>query len=127
MHEQQLELDPPPARATYLREAMGWYLERAISGMLDDLAGSGSEPSTGSWSVQERLLMATLRPLVPKLHGLLRARLCEADPAGLERLLSALATELEAILANAPGEPEPRMRFERRDGRLALVPDLSAL
>lgn len=66
--------------------------------------------------------MAALRPSLPKLRNVLLAKLSEADPAGIERLMGATSTAIEGILYHAPGEPLPRMRFAwTPEGALTLV------
>lgn len=116
-----IELENPPAseRATYLRA----YLAALASTLIDRALAQASAPSTVSSSVGEKLLLATLRPLVPQLRNLLLARLSEADPAGLERLLGATSTAIEGVLYHAPGEPEPRFRFDWTGQGVELVAD----
>lgn len=64
-----------------------------------------------------------LRPWLPKLEAVLCSKLSEADPAGLERLAGAIAWAVESVLAQAPGEPEPRYYIAwTADGRPSLRP-----
>lgn len=67
--------------------------------------------------------MMALRPWIPKLRDTLLAKLSEADPVSVERILGATSTAIESILAQAPGDPLPRYRIDwDSDGVLVLVP-----
>jgi hypothetical protein len=51
------------------------------------------------------------------------SKLSEANPAGIEAVLGAVATAIESILYYAPGDPLPRRRFDfAPDGSIVLVP-----
>jgi hypothetical protein len=87
------------------------------------LADVAAAPSTAS--VSERLLLAALRPQLPKLRLVLLSKLSEANPAGIEAVLGAVATAIESILYYAPGDPLPRRRFDfTPDGSIILVDDV---
>lgn len=108
-----------PERAAYLRQYLAAIATRGIDAMVADL----SAPSTDSSSAADRLMMAALRPWIPKLRGLLLARLSEADPASLERVMGAVSAAIEGLLYHAPGDPEPRYRFALdAEGRIRLEP-----
>lgn len=108
-----------PERAAYLSRATVAVAARLVSQMLDELAA----PSMGSSSVQDRMLMGALKPWIPKLRDTLLAKLSEADPVSMERILGATSTAIESILAQAPGDPLPRYRIDwDADGVLVLVP-----
>src|SRR5438046_1937201 len=88
-----------PAREAELRRQLTAIAMTLIDRVMADIAGGAS---TGSTS--ERLLMAALRPSLPKLRNVLLSKLSEADPAGIERLMGATSTAIEGILFHAPGE-----------------------
>jgi hypothetical protein len=122
--QETVELEAPPAppmdpaRAAELQRQMTAITTALIDRVLADIAAG---QSTGS--VSERLLMAALRPYLPKLRAVLLSKLSEADPAGVERLLGATSTAIEGILYHAPGEALPRMQFGwTAEGSLTLVP-----
>jgi len=101
-----------PERAEYLRRAIV-ALAATITAQM--LAEAGSTDSG--------LLGRLLAPQLPRLRDLLLSRLSEADPVRLEQTLSAAAWAIEAILADAPGEPLPRMRPDWDEaGALILRP-----
>lgn len=115
-----LELASPmtPERAEHLRWTMLGVTRALLSAALADLAAA---PSTASLS--DRMALGALRPWLPKLEAVLLSRLSEADPAALERVAGAVAWAIEAVLAQAPGEPEPRHYVEWDElGRPRLVP-----
>jgi hypothetical protein len=107
-------------RGEYLRTTLVAVAARLVGQMLDELAGASTATPS---SLQDRLLMSTLRPWIPKLRDTLLHKLSETDPASMEQLMGATATALESILAQAPGEPLPRYRIDWDDaGTLVLVP-----
>lgn len=65
-----------------------------------------------------------MKPWIPKLRDTLLAKLSEADPVSIERLVGATATAIESILAQAPGDPLPRFRmdWDAGDGHMVLIP-----
>lgn len=118
-----LETAPPtisPERGEYLTGTMVAVAARLVGQMLDEV----SQPSTDSpSSAGDRLMMMALKPWIPKLRAVLLAKLSEADPTSVERLMGATATALESILAQAPGAPLPRYRIDWDDDQtLILVP-----
>ena len=68
--------------------------------------------------------MRAMKPWIPKLRDTLLAKLSEADPVTVERMIGATATAIESILAQAPGEPLPRFRmdWDPANGHLVLIP-----
>jgi hypothetical protein len=109
-----------PERAAALRRQMIGLATSIIDRALADVAAA---PSTAS--VSERLLLAALRPQLPKLRLVLLSKLSEANPAGIEAVLGAVATAIESILYYAPGDPLPRRRFDfTPDGSIILVDDV---
>lgn len=122
----EIESAPPlqaidPERAAYLTRTMVAVAAALVGQMLDDLA----RPSTDSpSSLTDRMMMGALRPWIPKLRDTLLAKLSEADPVMVERMLGATATALESILSQAPGEPLPRflMDWDPADGHMVLIP-----
>lgn len=119
-----VDLAPPstmaPERAEYLRQTTVAVAARLVAQMLDDLAG---DASTDTRSLQDRLLLGTLRPWIPKLRDTLLAKLSEADPESIERLMGAAAIAMESILAQAPGDPQPRYRIDwDPQGAMVLIP-----
>lgn len=117
MHEL---VTPSPERAQYLRGAMTAIAARLVGQMLEELA----DPSTGSpSSVTDRLMMKAVQPWIPKLRDVLLSKLSELEPVSLERTMGAVAMSIEALLAQAPGDPLPRYRADWDDaGRLVLIP-----
>lgn len=106
-----------PARAEYLRQTLTQVVALLVQQMLSEV-GSTDSPSPG-----DRLMLAALRPWIPKLQTVLLSKLSEVDPLMAERILGATATACESILAQAPGTPLPRYRAEwDADAKLVLVP-----
>lgn len=102
-----------PERATELkRQLNGIALALLDSVMREPGDSTAGRPTTA----KEKMLARVLRSALPSLRDALLARLSEADPAGLERLIGASASALESILYYAPGEPQPRFRFDWQQG-----------
>lgn len=109
-----------PERAAYLRRTATGAAAGLLRMMLADLASPGS---TDTLSMQERMMLGALRPWLPKVERTITDRLSAADPALIERIAGATADLLESVIAYAPGDPLPRMRWEQApDGALVLVP-----
>jgi hypothetical protein len=110
-----------PERAAYVQGALLGIFSAVIDSMLGDLA----EASTDTPSLADRTMLTLIRKYLPRIRGMFLTRLAETDPAVLERLMGALATTTEQILAEAPGEPLDRWRFVWRDGEPlpAMIPD----
>jgi hypothetical protein len=75
-----------------------------------------------------RMMARVLRSQLPTMRREILSRLSEVDGRGLEAMIGAVATALEATLYYAPGTALPRFRFEwstAADGRphVELVPD----
>jgi len=120
---EQLEPAAPPAidpeRADYLRRTMLAVASRLLEQMLTEI-GAGS---TDGGSFTDRAMVRVLTPWLPKLRALFLAKLSEAEPESIERVMGAFATAIESILAQAPGAPLPRHYVDwDADGRLVLVP-----
>lgn len=113
-----------PARSAYLQDQLRGILHTLLESM------ARADPMEAASTASERMMARVLRSQIPRLRDALSSRLSSTDPRGIERILGATATALEAILYYAPGTPEPRMRFEwitPPDGPpvLSLVPDES--
>jgi hypothetical protein len=108
-----------PERAAYLRTTTSSLLAGLLRMMLADLASPGS---TDSLSTSERMMLGALRPWLPKVERTMIERLSTADPALIERVAGATADLLESVIAYAPGDPLPRMRWDTdATGALVLV------
>lgn len=115
-----------PERAEYVQRAILGICSAVIDSMLGDLAST--DPSTADGSLTDRTMLRLIRPYMPRIRGIFLAKLADADPAALERMIGAVATTIEQILAEAPGEPLDRWRFTWEPGEPTprLVPDVWA-
>lgn len=104
-----MQNESPPARGEWMRRATVGTVGLLIDRMLGDLSGTSTEPQPAT----ERLMMAAVRPWLPKLRDALLSRLSAADPVGLEHVMSATSSALADIIAQAPGTPEPPHVFAR--------------
>ena len=112
-----------PERAAHIQGAVLGITTAVVDSMLGDLASS--EPSTADGSLADRTMLRLIRPYMPRIRGIFLAKLVEAEPAALERLMGAVAVTIEQIIAEAPGEPMDRWRFAWEPGEATprLVPD----
>jgi hypothetical protein len=71
-------------------------------------------------------MLRLVKPYLPRMRGIFLAKLAEADPAAMERVMGAFAVSIEQVLAEAPGEPLDRWRFVWIEGARMpeLVPDV---
>lgn len=104
-----MQNESPPERGEWMRRATVATVALLLERMLGDLSGTSTDPQPAT----ERLMMAAVRPWLPKLRDVLLSRLSAADPVGLEHLMSATSSALGDVIAQAPGVPEPPYVFGR--------------
>lgn len=111
---------PDPDRSAFLVGNVARIAALITGQMLQELQG---DSSTDSRSLSDRLMLAALRPWMPKLQQALLGKLSELNGADLEAHLSALAGTIDELLTAAPGDPLPRKvyRWDQGDGGLLLV------
>lgn len=125
MSDLTTELPPPdPERVAAIRSQVAAVAQALFDALTDPAAlqASMAERSPGA-----RMMARVLRSQLPTLRREVLLRVSDVDGRGLEAMMGAVATALEATLYYAPGTPLPRFRFDWTmvDGRahVELVPD----